>query len=107
VQPDATACGGIRETLLIAGMASVHGIPTLPHVWGSSITIAAGLHLISALPAVTPSTGRAPVLVELDQAPNPFRSGLAHLETGPVLVVPGGPGLGIEIDLDFLDHYRA
>jgi D-galactarolactone cycloisomerase len=42
LQPDATACGGIREALLIAGMASAHGIPTLPHVWGSSITMAAG-----------------------------------------------------------------
>jgi D-galactarolactone cycloisomerase len=107
VQPDATACGGIRETLLIAGMASAHGIETLPHVWGSSITMAAGLHLICALPAVTPSTGRTPVLVELDQAPNPFRSGLAHLETGPILTVPDGPGLGIEIDLDVLNHHRA
>jgi D-galactarolactone cycloisomerase len=106
VQPDATACGGIRETLLIAGMASAHGIPTLPHVWGSSITIAAGLHLISALPVVTPSAGRLPVVVELDQAPNPFRDGLAHIETGPVVSMPTGPGLGIDIDIDFLNHYR-
>ncbi|GAB3561675.1 D-galactarolactone cycloisomerase [Amycolatopsis endophytica] len=107
LQPDATACGGIRETLLIAGMASAHGITTLPHVWGSSITIAAGLHLITALPQVTPSTGRRPVAVELDQAPNPFRSGLAGLETGPVMSVPEGPGLGIEIDRDVLRRYAA
>jgi D-galactarolactone cycloisomerase len=38
LQPDATACGGIRETLLIAGMASAFGIPAIPHVWGSAIT---------------------------------------------------------------------
>ncbi|KAA9159062.1 mandelate racemase/muconate lactonizing enzyme family protein [Amycolatopsis acidicola] len=107
LQPDATACGGIRATLLIAGMASAHGIPTLPHVWGSSITIAAGLHLLTALPQVTPSTGRGPVLVELDQAPNPFRSGLAGLATGPVLSVPDGPGLGIEIDRELLGRYAA
>ena len=43
LQPDATACGGIRETLLIAGMASAHGISALPHLWGTSITVAAGL----------------------------------------------------------------
>jgi D-galactarolactone cycloisomerase len=60
LQPDATACGGLRETLLIAGMASVHGIPTLPHVWGSAITVAAGLHLATALPVVIPSLGARP-----------------------------------------------
>ncbi len=107
LQPDATACGGIRETLLIAGMASAHGIQTLPHVWGSSITIAAGLHLITALPQVTPSMGREPLVVELDQAPNPFRSGLADLETGPVMRVPDGPGLGVDVNRDILRDYRA
>lgn len=107
LQPDATACGGIRETLLIAGMASAYGIQTLPHIWGSSITIAAGLHLLAALPQVTPSMGREPLVAELDQAPNPFRSGLAGLETGPVMRVPDGPGLGIEIDRDVLRAYSA
>ncbi|MFJ3407894.1 mandelate racemase/muconate lactonizing enzyme family protein [Promicromonospora sp. NPDC090134] len=107
LQPDATACGGIRETLLIAGMASAHGIPTLPHIWGSSITIAAGLHLLTALPEVTPSVGRLPLVVELDQAPNPFRSGLAGLTTGPVMTVPDQPGLGIEIDRNMLRRYTA
>lgn len=107
VQPDPTACGGLREALLIAGMASAHGIPTMPHVWGSSITVAAGLHVISALPSVTPSIGRAPVILELDQAPNAFRNGLGGLETGPVMQVPDGPGLGIEIDPEFLARYTA
>lgn len=107
LQPDATACGGIAETLLIAGMASAHGIQTLPHVWGSSITIAAGLHLLSAIPSVTPSTGREPLVVELDQAPNPFRSGLAGLHTGPVMRVPDAPGLGIDVDRDVVRAYGA
>lgn len=107
LQPDATACGGIRETLLIAGMASAHGIQTLPHIWGSSITIAAGLHILTAIPHVTPSMGREPLVAELDQAPNPFRSGLANLETGPVMHVPRGPGLGIEVDRDVLRAYSA
>jgi D-galactarolactone cycloisomerase len=107
LQPDATACGGIRETLLIAGMASAYGIETLPHVWGSSITVAAGLHVIAALPHTTPSLGRAPILVELDQAPNPFRSGVAGLHTGPRMTVPEGAGLGIDVDPDFIRHYEV
>jgi len=105
LQPDVTACGGIREALLIAGMASAHAIPTLPHVWGSSVSIAAGLQVITALSAVTPSMGRKAIVVELDQAPNPFRNGLAGIETGPTIQVPDGPGLGIEIDRDLLNRY--
>ncbi|GAA2212846.1 D-galactarolactone cycloisomerase [Nonomuraea monospora] len=107
LQPDATACGGIRETLLIAGMASVHGIPTLPHVWGSAITVAAGLHLATALPVVTPSLSRTPPVIELDQAPNSFRQTLSDLAIGPVMSVPQGPGLGIEIDRTVIEAYRA
>ncbi|MEV0612007.1 mandelate racemase/muconate lactonizing enzyme family protein [Nonomuraea sp. NPDC050404] len=107
LQPDATACGGLRETLLVAGLASVHGIPTLPHVWGSAITVAAGLHLATALPVVTPSLGRAAPVIELDQAPNSFRGTLSDLAIGPVMTVPQGPGLGIEIDRTVIEAYRA
>lgn len=106
LQPDATACGGIRETMLVAGMASAHGIPTCPHVWGSSITVAVGLHLIAALPEITPSTSRQPPLLELDQAPNVFRDELADLQTGPFMTVPVKPGLGIEIDRSVIERHQ-
>ncbi|OLT05731.1 hypothetical protein BJF90_01735 [Pseudonocardia sp. CNS-004] len=106
LQPDATACGGIRETLLIAGLASAHGVPTLPHVWGSAITVAAGLHLMTALPTVVPSLARERPHVELDQAPNVFRDELSDLACGPVLTVPDGPGLGIEIDRSVIERHR-
>ncbi|WP_147918884.1 mandelate racemase/muconate lactonizing enzyme family protein [Ruania zhangjianzhongii] len=107
LQPDATACGGLREAVLIAEQASAHGIPTLPHVWGSAITLAAGLHLATALPVVTPSMGRAGPVIELDQAPNTFRDHLSSLDLGPVLHVPEGPGLGIEIDRSLIEAYRV
>jgi D-galactarolactone cycloisomerase len=106
LQPDATACGGIRETLLIAGMASAHGIPTMPHVWGSAITVAAGLHLMTALPTAVPSMARERPHVELDQAPNLIRDELSDLACGPVMTVPDGPGLGIEIDRSVIEQHR-
>jgi len=106
LQPDATACGGIRETLLIAGMASAHGIPTYPHVWGSSITVAAALHIVAALPAVVPSTARELPWLELDQSPNIFREQLSSLDCGPRMRVPEAPGLGIEIDRSVLEEHR-
>ncbi|MHA6621669.1 mandelate racemase/muconate lactonizing enzyme family protein [Pseudonocardia sp. DLS-67] len=106
LQPDATACGGIRETLLVAGMASAHGIPTMPHVWGSSITVAAGLHLMTALPTTVPSMARERPHVELDQAPNVFREELSDLACGPHMTVPDGPGLGIEIDRSVIERHQ-
>jgi len=106
LQPDATACGGIRETLLIAGMASAHGIETIPHVWGSAITVAAALHIFSALPTVTPSRGRRGPRLELDQAPNALRDDLSDLHTAAVMTVPQGYGLGLEIDRSVLNQYE-
>lgn len=106
LQPDATACGGIRETLLIAGMASTQGIETVPHVWGSAITLAAALHIFTALPTVSPSRGRSRPRLELDQAPNALREELSDLTTGPVMQVPDAPGLGIEIDGSVLRRYQ-
>lgn len=105
LQPDATACGGIRETLLIAGMASAFGIPTLPHVWGSAITVAAALHLFTALPTVVPSMARTPPPLELDQAPNVFREALSDLVVRPAMTVPDAPGLGIEIDRSVIEDH--
>lgn len=105
LQPDATACGGIRETLLIAGMASAHGIPTMPHVWGSAITLAAALHIFAALPTVVPSRGRTDPFVELDQAPNALREELSDLKISPIMSTPTGPGLGININHDVIARF--
>ena len=44
-QPDPCCAGGISETRKIATMASTFGVHCLPHVWGSGIATAAGLHL--------------------------------------------------------------
>lgn len=107
VQPDATVCGGLREILLIAGMASAHGITTYPHLWGSAIAIAATLHVMSALPTVVPSLHRTGPVLELDQAPNVFREELSDLAVGPQVEVPTKPGLGIEIDRALIERYRA
>jgi D-galactarolactone cycloisomerase len=106
-QPDATVCGGIGETLLIAGMAAAHGVPTYPHLWGSAIAVAATLHIIAALPEPVPSLSRKRAVLELDQAPNVFREELSDLVPGPVTRVPDKPGLGIEIDRSVIERFAA
>ncbi|HYZ53184.1 MAG TPA: mandelate racemase/muconate lactonizing enzyme family protein [Streptosporangiaceae bacterium] len=106
VQPDATACGGLAETLLIAGMASAHGVTTFPHLWGSAVAIAATLHLMTALPQAVPSLSRGRPVLELDRAPNVFRDELSDLVAGPVVNVSSGPGLGIQVDRALIERYE-
>ncbi len=105
VQPDVAACGGISEALNIAAMATAYGVECYPHQWGSSISLAATLHLMSAIPAAVPRLAKVPALLELDRAPNIFREQLTDLAPAPTMAVPNGPGLGINVDLDMLNHY--
>ena len=43
-QPDVAIAGGITETQRIAALAAAHDLTVAPHLWGSAILFAAGLH---------------------------------------------------------------
>lgn len=105
VQPDVAACGGISEALNIAAMATAYGVECYPHQWGSSISLSATLHLMSAIPTAVPRLAKVPALLELDRAPNIFREQLTDLTPAPIMAVPDGPGLGIEVDRAMINHY--
>lgn len=107
VQPDVAACGGISEALNIATLATLWGVECYPHQWGSGISLAATLHLMSAIQAAVPRQAKTRALLELDQAPNIFREQLTDLTIGPMMPVPQGPGLGIEVDRAMIAHYSA
>jgi D-galactarolactone cycloisomerase len=51
-----------------------------------------------------------PPMLEFEQEENPFRDHLAkepiHQVNG-VVAVPGGPGLGIEVDRKVIERYRV
>jgi D-galactarolactone cycloisomerase len=79
-------------------------------VWGSAIGQAASLHLIAALPDAHPSLEAAQPIFEYDQSSHPFRRELvgAPIEMRDGFVdVPGGPGLGIEVNRDVLERYAT
>ncbi len=105
VQPDVAACGGIGEALNIATLATTYGVECYPHQWGSGISLAATLHLMSAISPAVPRLAKPPAPLELDRAPNIFREELADLTIGPVMSVPEKPGLGIEVDRAMIAHY--
>ncbi|CAJ0991022.1 hypothetical protein SODG_001191 [Sodalis praecaptivus] len=73
----------------------------------SAISLAATLHLTSAIPLAVPAMAKPRPVLELDRAPNIFREQLSDLAIGPVMQVPQRPGLGIEIDFDMIKHYST
>ena len=114
VQPDVAHCGGLTEMQRIAAMANASGILVCPHVWGSSIMIAASLHLAATLPACPPARNPQPYIqepvMEFDQTPSAIRDELCTtvFEARDGYVdVPTGPGLGIEVDEEALRHFAS
>ncbi len=104
-QPDICGAGGLTECKRIAALASAFQINFTPHSWGTGVAFAAGLHLVSTLDVV-PGRLRLPEpLLEFDRSENPLRDNI----TGPrfaavdgYVPVPTAPGLGIDVDMDFL-----
>lgn len=101
IQPDVSICGGIGEAQLIAGLAMVHGVACVPHMWGGAIMLAATLQLLALLPDPTRSPAAFAPLLEYDTTENPFRTDLLTRQLEMIdgwFEVPSGPGLGVEPD---------
>ncbi len=111
VQPDLTICGGIDETKVIWAMTRLANLRLSLHVWGGAVGLAAAVHFLAATPP-SPHTDRIPypVLLEYDQGENALRDSLLAEPIPCVdgaLVVPTGPGLGIELADDAVETYRV
>jgi D-galactarolactone cycloisomerase len=108
IQPDISLCGGISEALFIAEMAALSGIRCIPHCWGADVLIAATVQLLAVLPDPHWGFPTDTPMLELDQSENPWRDGLAK---GAFPLIDGGidvprkPGLGIEVDEDFVKQF--
>jgi D-galactarolactone cycloisomerase len=100
IQPDATKCGGITESLRIAWMAYDHNVLYVPHGWNTAIGLAADLALVASIPVaryveyLTPSPYIEEIITE------PFK-----VDTEGYLPIPDKPGLGIELNREALKKY--
>jgi L-alanine-DL-glutamate epimerase-like enolase superfamily enzyme len=103
VQPDVIWAGGITACRRIAALAYAAGLPCVPHVYSTAVSIAANLHFMASLPNC--------YLLEYDQNPNALRTELLtepiEPDAGAVVTVPERPGLGIRLDRTTLDRYRT
>ena len=97
-------------------MAHTHFIPVVNHVWGSAVAVTMNLHLLAANPPLPGGAHPVEPMLENDTTPNRFRDELLTEplriveqvgKTGGYVGLPKGPGLGIELDWDFVDHFRV
>ncbi len=103
VQPDVAWSGGLTETLKIAHLAQAWNLPVAPHIHGSAVAVAAGMHLLGAIPNASMAEMVFPGHPLMDEL---VREPLLVDRTGHV-ELSERPGLGIELDPRVIDKYRV
>jgi L-alanine-DL-glutamate epimerase-like enolase superfamily enzyme len=104
VQPDVGRAGGITQVKKIASLAEAFGVDYAPHCGhGSAIIYAASAQVASTCPNFT--------ILELEQVSNPLREKLTakriDLSEKGFLRVSEKPGIGIELDPDFVKRHET
>ena len=98
VMPDVTWTGGITELKKISTQAETYYIPVSPHDASGPINVLAGAHVMMTVPNFYKlETANADLTKynEFIQSPLDNSSGALHLD-------PTAPGLGIEMNMDYL-----
>lgn len=97
MMPDVTWTGGISELKKISTMAEAYYVPISPHDASGPINVLAGAHVMMTVPnfyKLETARHRLSAYDAFIQTPLDVRNGNLHL--------PEAPGLGIEMDRDFL-----
>ncbi len=114
-QPEVCALGGISEYLRVLALCHAHHTPVVNHVWGSAVAVATNLHLLAAMPPLPGGLHPWEPMLEFDTTHNAFRDellrepldiqGQVWRQAGRASI-PSGPGLGVEPDRAFIEHYK-
>lgn len=101
IQPDVARVGGISEALRILHYAEAKRVAVIPHCWSTDILVAATLQIIS-VSSLTP-------YLEFNVTDNPIRRNLCAVPFVPQdgrIAPTEKPGLGVELNRDFVEEYR-
>jgi D-galactarolactone cycloisomerase len=114
LQPDIANAGGLAEARRIAALAGAFHVRVFPHVWGTPLAVAAGLHFAATLPSTPPTVTPTPFaqepVFEFDSTPHPIRDAMMSAALRPKegwLAVPDGQGLGVEVDPAVIRHFAV
>jgi len=103
VQPDSYYFGGLIRCVKVGRMAAAFGKTIVPHMSGGGLGFLYNSHLVSVLP----NAGAHHEFKGLNTQV-PFECKTSSLKVaGGKIKVPTGPGLGVEIDPEFIKKHRA
>ena len=103
VQPDTNYFGGMIRSMKVALMANALGKKCTPHMSGGDLGFLCMMHFVSALPNALHyhefKGFKTDVKFECKTSPLRSENGLVK--------VPTGPGLGVDLDPDFIRKYKV
>jgi L-alanine-DL-glutamate epimerase-like enolase superfamily enzyme len=103
VQPDIFYFGGMVRAMKVARMAEYSGKPCTPHISNSGLGYLYMMHFVSAVPNAGPFHEFKGFNREI-----PLECPTSTLTTeNGMVTVPTGPGLGVEIDPDYIDKHQV
>ena len=115
-QPEVCGLGGITEYMKISAMAQANFIPVINHVWGSAISVAVNLHLLTAMPDMPGGLFPSKSMLEFDTTDkNIFITDLTEekfsildqVKNNDGYVKPlEAPGIGINPDKEFIKSFE-
>ena len=98
IQPDLSRCGGLTVAQQLAARAQVARKQVVTHSWLTDLLHAYSLHYLATLDD--------PRWVEFNVAQSALSRGVTRehlrLEADGTVAIPDGPGLGVEVDPDFV-----
>ena len=115
-QPEVCGLGGITEYMKISAMAQANFIPIVNHVWGSAISVAVNLHLLTAMPDMPGGLFPSKSMLEFDTTEkNIFITDLAEenfsildqvKNNNGYVKPPETVGIGINPKKDFIKKFE-
>jgi L-rhamnonate dehydratase len=103
IQPDLSRCGGVTVAAKVAHLAAEADIDLVPHSWLTHLLTGFSLQLIASLPRAR--------FVEFNVSQSALTRGVApaalKLEADGTVLIPDLPGIGVEVDLDFIRAHRV
>ena len=102
VQPDLYYFGGMIRSMRVALMANAMGKKCTPHMTGGGLGFLYMIHFVASLPNALPYHEfkglKTDVIYECHSSPLKVEDGM--------LLVPTGPGSGVDIDSDFIARHQ-
>lgn len=103
IQPDMFYFGGMIRSMKVARMGEVFGMQCVPHISGSGLGYLYMMHFVSAIPNAGPFHEFKGFNKKI-----PLECATSNLESkNGIVTVPSGPGLGVEIDPDFIAKHKV